>query len=66
VNTLASFHFGKERFRRNDPLKVVSTHYNNHKYRWSYASDVWEEEEIHCRERTYLGCNFKKRKELST
>jgi hypothetical protein len=40
ADTLASFHFGKETFYRYNPLRIISTHCHNCKYRWSYESEA--------------------------
>jgi hypothetical protein len=47
VNILESFHFREEIFWRHDPLDVVKENCINHRYRWEYKIDIWEEEEIH-------------------
>jgi hypothetical protein len=52
-NILFTFHFGEERFCRHDPLRVINKHYNTCKYRWSYKSKAYEEDEIHIISRTY-------------
>jgi hypothetical protein len=53
VDTLISYHFGEERFRRHDPKKIVKEHFNKLGVPWEYTSEVWEEEEVHCGARTY-------------
>jgi hypothetical protein len=53
VDTLLSYGFGEECFRRHDPKKVVREHCIQNKYTWKYTSSFWEEEENHCGARTY-------------
>jgi hypothetical protein len=47
VNTLLSYHFGEERFRRHDLKGVVKDHFNKVGFPWEYTTYVWEEEEVH-------------------
>jgi hypothetical protein len=61
VNTLLSFHFGEERFRRHDPKGVIKDHFNKVGFPWEYTTDIWEEEEIHRNVRTYNEVTFKRR-----
>jgi hypothetical protein len=53
VNTLLSYGFGEECFRRHDPKKVVREHCIQNKYTWQYTSIFWKDEEPHCGARTY-------------
>jgi hypothetical protein len=47
VDTLETFHNGEEIFHKHDPLKVVSRHCQVCKYRWTYESKTWKDEEIY-------------------
>jgi hypothetical protein len=47
VNTLLSYHFGEERFRRHDPKGVVKDHFNKMGLPWEYTTETWDEEEVH-------------------
>jgi hypothetical protein len=38
---------------RHHPKKVVKEHCNKYGIPWEYTSPIWEEEEIHCEEKTY-------------
>jgi hypothetical protein len=60
VDIILSYHFGEERFRRHDSKKVVKEHFNKLGVPWEYASEVWDEEEIHCNARAYDEVNFKR------
>jgi hypothetical protein len=53
VNTLLSYGFGEERFRRHDPKKVVREYCIQNKFTWEYTSTFWEEEENHCGAHSY-------------
>jgi hypothetical protein len=60
VNTLLSYHFGEERFKRHDPKGVVKEHFNKVGLPWEYTTEVWEEEEVHRSARTYDEVTFKR------
>lgn len=49
AKALTTFHFDDERFRRHNPLNIVSRHCHACKYRWPYQKEVWHEEEIYRR-----------------
>jgi hypothetical protein len=53
VNTLLSYGFGEERFRRHDPKKVVREYCIQNKFTWQYTSTFWEEEATHCGAHSY-------------
>jgi hypothetical protein len=39
-NTLFSYHFGEERFRRHDPMGVIKEHFNEVGLPWEYTKKV--------------------------
>jgi hypothetical protein len=53
VDTLLSYHFREEIFRRHDLKKVIKEHFNKLGVPWEYTLDTWEEEEVHYGARTY-------------
>jgi hypothetical protein len=53
VNTLLLYRFEEDTFRRHDPKKVVRENCNKYSAPWENTSTTWEEEELHCRARTY-------------
>jgi hypothetical protein len=53
VDTFISYHFREERFRRHDPKKVVKEQCKKYGAPWEYTLSIWEEEEIHSKEKTY-------------
>jgi hypothetical protein len=61
VDTLLSYHFGEERFKRHDPKGIVKEHFNNIRLPYEYTTDLWEEEEVHQNTRTYDEVIFNRR-----
>lgn len=47
VNTVLSYHFGEERYKRHDPKNIVRDHFDKIGLPWEYTTDIWEEEEVH-------------------
>jgi hypothetical protein len=43
VDKFISYHFGEERFKRNDPKKVIEENFNKLGVPWEYTSKLWEE-----------------------
>lgn len=47
MDTLISYHFGEERFRRHYPKKVVKEHFTKYIIPLEYTSATWEEAKVH-------------------
>jgi len=60
IDTLLSYHFGEERFKRHDPKKVIKECFNKIGLPWEYTSEIWEEEEVHCDAKNYDEFLFKR------
>jgi hypothetical protein len=59
-DTMAIFHFGEERFYEHNPSRTANKLCQTYKYKWSYESEAWEEDEIHKREMNYGKVIFKR------
>jgi hypothetical protein len=53
VNTIVSYHFEEERYRRHDPKNMVRELLNKICVPWEYTKGIWEDEEVHKNIQTY-------------